>query len=105
MTFTRRRRQLSLDAFFQIPAVQDTSDENNQAELERLKRALRLAIQKALTERQRECLTLYYFEGCSMKQAADRLGIGEPTVSKHLKKARARLKAVLRYSLASPRLS
>lgn len=98
MRITPTRRVLSLDAFFQMPAIPEESGETNAETHTRLKRALRLAVGDILTDRQRECLELYYYQGYSMKQVADMLQIGEPTVSKHLKKARSRLRSVLRYS-------
>ncbi len=98
MRMTPARRVLSLDAFFQMPAMPEENGETNEEVRARLKRALRIAVGDILTDRQRECLELYYYQGNSMKQVAEILQIGEPTVSKHLKKARARLKTVLQYS-------
>ena len=91
-------RVWSLDAMLQMPAAESGPGEENGEELRRLKRALREAVGEALTARQRECLECYYYRGLTMRETADLLGVGEPTVSKHLKKARQRLRAVLRYA-------
>ena len=49
-------------------------------------RLLRIAIQNELTDRQRACLTLYYMEGNTMQEIAERLGTTRGNVSKRIKK-------------------
>lgn len=46
--------------------------------------ALLRFIQDELTERQRECIRLYFLEGRSQQEVADELGIGRRVVSQHL---------------------
>jgi RNA polymerase sigma factor (sigma-70 family) len=46
--------------------------------------ALLRLIQDELTDRQRECIQLYFFEGRSQQEIADALGIGRRVVSQHL---------------------
>jgi len=75
-------------------------DHDNTLEHRRMLRALTKAIDGELTERQRDCLHLCYFEGKSVSEAARELHIGIPTASKHLKKARQRLCNILRYSFS-----
>jgi len=96
-----RNKRLSLDQFteglagFQIYARQgETSD----TEYRRMLQTLRKAMDGELTDRQRECLQLCFFDGLTARQAADELSIHESTVSRHLKKARQRLGRVLLYS-------
>ncbi len=50
----------------------------------RLHAALHLAIDEALTERQREAVALYFFEGLSERQIAGRLGLSQQVVHKHI---------------------
>lgn len=59
--------------------------------------ALKKAARGELTDRQKECVALYYARGFSQAETAERLGIAVSTVSRHLKKARARLRRVLEY--------
>lgn len=47
---------------------------------------------RRLTERQQECVRLYYFEQRTLVQTAEILGINPATVCRHLKRARSNLK-------------
>ena len=51
---------------------------------------------RELPDKQREAVTLVYGEGLSHAEAAEALGIAEPTVSWHVHEAKKRLKALLR---------
>lgn len=72
---------------------------DNDEQLERLRRNLRLAREQVLTPRQKEVLTLYYDYGLTMGQIACRLGLNHSTVSRTLERARKRLYEALRFSL------
>lgn len=61
-------------------------------------RNMRLAIREELSETQRRYLVAYYVEGRKMQDIADEYGRDRSTVSRTLKRARQRLKKVLRYS-------
>jgi RNA polymerase sigma factor (sigma-70 family) len=95
----RRKSTLSLDLFGDRLNVSQFEEENN-GERERMLRALRRAMEGELTERQRECVRLRYFDGKSVNEVADAIGVTPPTASKHLKKARARLGRVMGYSFS-----
>ena len=56
-------------------------------------------MQGELTKRQYDCMYAYYFENKTQAQIAKELGIGAPTVNKHMKKAKERLLKVMRYSV------
>ena len=58
---------------------------------------LRRAIGRELTQIQRETLTAYYFEGCTLEQIALRRGVKKSTVWRTLKRAEQRLRRVLQY--------
>ncbi len=95
----RRKADLSMDLFG------DRFDFNRRelddgGEHRRMLRALRRAMEGELTERQRDCIRLRYMEGKSVNEIARQLGITAGTASKHLKKARNRLGAVIGYSFA-----
>lgn len=96
-----KRTRLSLDLFGDRlnlgPAPRGDGGEHT-----RLLRTLERASRGELTERQSECLRMRYAEGKSVSEIAEELGVKPSTVSRHLKKARARLQRVLRYSF--PRL-
>ena len=61
-------------------------------------KVLTKAMQGELTKRQYDCMYAYYFENKTQSQIAKELGIGAPTVNKHMKKAKERLFKVMRYS-------
>ncbi len=73
--------------------------EDNGEQITRLRRNLRLARERELTERQREMVALYYDQGMTMPQIAERLGVNRSTVSRTLRRARDRLHRFLRYTL------
>jgi RNA polymerase sigma factor (sigma-70 family) len=92
----RRGPCLSLDRFGGgLPArAGDSGDSEGRR---RMLRALRQAAAGELTARQLQCVRLYYSKGMTMREAASSLGVSTSTVSRHLKKARARLRRVLEY--------
>lgn len=73
--------------------------QDNSEQLSRLRRNLRLARERELTERQREMVSLYYDQGMTIPQIAERLGVNRSTVSRTLRRARDRLYRFLRYTL------
>ena len=75
------------------------SAENNDADISRLRRNLRLARQSELTPRQAQLVEMYFDEGLSMTEIGARLGISKSTVSRTLARARERLRRSLRYGL------
>ena len=92
----RRGTVLSLDLFGDrlLPAWEGEGDGGRHR---RMLRALTRAARGELTARQMECLRLRYGEGKGVKEIAEELGVTPPTVSRHLKKARARLRSVMEY--------
>jgi len=46
-----------------------------------------------LTERQTECLAMYYFDGLTQREIATRLGVVKMTVCEHIAAARKKLAA------------
>ncbi len=59
--------------------------------------SLKSIVNGELTEKQRQCVWLYYGEMRKMKDIADELGIGISSVSRHIKKARLRVEKTMRY--------
>ncbi|WP_283610082.1 RNA polymerase sigma factor [Faecalispora anaeroviscerum] len=96
-----RKKRLSLDQFTEsLAGIQEyrRQGESADAEYHRMLHTLNRAMEGELTDRQRQCVQLCFFEGLTARQAAQELCIHESTVSRHLKKARQRLERVLRYS-------
>lgn len=78
--------------------LRDNAGDNGE-QVARLRRNLRLARERELTRRQREIVALYYDQGMTMPQIAERLGVNRSTVSRTLRRARDRLYRFLRYTL------
>lgn len=91
---------MSLDLFGDRLNTSSRNESEDNGERERMMRTLRRAMEGELTERQRECVQLRYFDGKSINEVADAIGVTPPTASKHLKKARARLGKVMGYSFS-----
>lgn len=94
----RRKRNLSLDLFGDRLYINQGEDDGG--EHLRMRGTLKRAMEGELTERQRDCLRLRYFEQKSVQEVAEIIGVTPPTVSKHLKKARERLRRVMEYSFS-----
>lgn len=73
--------------------------EDNSEQLARLRRGLRQAREQELTPRQRQMLELYFDRGMNIPQIAEKLGVNRSTVSRTLRRAKARLYRYLRYAL------
>ncbi len=61
--------------------LQDPPQESNQ---DRLTQALHHAIESLLTDKQREAVFLFFFEGLSQGDIARRLGVSQQVVQKHI---------------------
>lgn len=72
------------------------SDQNE--EYRRLKCTMAKVMAGELTPLQQECIRLYYYDGLTMEQVGQTLGVQKSSVSKVLHRARQRIEKVLRYS-------
>ena len=72
---------------------------DNQERIRRLLSNLPLAVQQALTPRQREILQMRFTGGMSITGIAKELGLNKSTVSRSLTRSVERLYRSLRYSL------
>ena len=70
---------------------------DNRGELNRMRRILARAVRYELTDRQRDCLTMYYLEGMKMKDIARSLCLSSSTVSRHIKTAVYKLRRIAAY--------
>lgn len=73
--------------------------DDNSSKRTLLKEVLKKALQKELTLRQLEILNLYFYENLKQKEIALLLGIDKSAVSRHLKKAKLKLKNFLEYNI------
>ena len=69
----------------------------NNKKREMLKRILHKAIQSELTERQRECVLMYYFQNMQMKEIAENFGLSPSTVSRHISAAQKKLRHIVAF--------
>ena len=74
---------------------------DNSQQMEHLRRCLRQARERELTDRQRQLLSLYYDQRMTMPQIAEMLGLNRSTVSRTIRRARERLYRCLRYVLST----
>ncbi|WP_159428989.1 sigma-70 family RNA polymerase sigma factor [Tepidibacter formicigenes] len=62
-----------------------------------MKNNLKVAMNEYLTDRQKQILTMYYFEEKTMEQIAKELYISKPCVSITLKRAKNNLKKIKKF--------
>ncbi len=69
----------------------------NEGSREKMKKILSMAVLNELTERQRICIIDYYLNGKKEKEIAEELGVNSSTVSRHIIKARDKLRHIASY--------
>lgn len=72
---------------------------DNQEQMERLRRNLRRAREQELTPRQQQVLTLRYEQNMNGAEIARMLGLNRSTVSRTTRRAQERLRRCLQYAL------
>ena len=72
---------------------------DNQEQMERLRRNLRRAREQELTPRQQQVLTLRYVQNMNGAEIARMLGLNRSTVSRTIRRAQERLRRCLQYAL------
>lgn len=73
------------------------SDETNDKDISKMKKILQRAIEDELTDKQRYCICQYYLQGKNMKTIASQLNVNPSTVTRHIQKAKSRLRHVAKY--------
>ncbi len=56
--------------------------------MQKKKKALSIIFNNYLSDRQRECLTMYYYKNMKLERISKELGISISTVSRHISKAK-----------------
>ena len=72
---------------------------DNQEQMERLRRNLHRAREQELTPRQQQVLTLRYEQNMNGAEIARMLGLNRSTVSRTIRRAQERLRRCLQYAL------
>ena len=72
---------------------------DNQEQMERLRRNLRRAREQELTPRQQQVLKLRYEQNMNGAEIARMLGLNRSTVSRTIRRAQKRLRRCLQYAL------
>lgn len=89
---------ISYDKIEKLLGRNDFEEEStNRRDISAAKAVLRTALKLELTERQRECVRLYFYENMTEEQTANELGITKSTVCRHLQKAKRRLGRAVYY--------
>lgn len=92
-------RRVSMDALDFDKKIAELSfdAENNSELIEKVKRTMAKVIRNELTPRQRETVTMYYYEGKGVSEIATVLDLDVSTVSRTLKRARERIYTFMKY--------
>lgn len=69
----------------------------NNRERQHMMKILYRAMQIELTDRQRNCITMYFLNGMKMKDIATDLGLSRSTVTRHIQAATRKLRKVASY--------
>jgi len=94
-----KHKLVSFDEIKNFIADEDfTFSATNSVEIKRTIRLMNTAIKTELTNRQRKCLELYYFQGYTQTEIGAMLGITGATVCRHIKKAQKAIRRLMRYS-------
>lgn len=80
-----------------IAAIIGDTESSNSAKHRMMLKILRKVIEEALTERQREMITLYYFDRANIPQIAEKLGVNRSTVSRTISRGRRNIMEKMKY--------
>lgn len=92
---------LSFDKMEQYLGEYDSMDNlssTNSAVIKHSIKVLKKAIDKGLTERQKQCIVLCFYEKMTLQEIGNELGIDKSTVSRHIKAGKKRLERILSIS-------
>ncbi|MGI6270658.1 MAG: sigma-70 family RNA polymerase sigma factor [Candidatus Howiella sp.] len=99
----RGTRLISLDIFGdRYPWEGESySAGDNSETIAKMKRAVIDVMEEELTVRQREVVEDYYFKNMTVTEIAQKRGVNKSTISRHLKRARTKIKKCLKYGFYS----
>lgn len=87
------------EVYGDLQAWMAANAEDNESDIRRLKRNLRMAREEELTERQKQIVHMHFEQEMTVTQIANALGVNKSTVSRTLRRGKRRLKHCLRYTL------
>lgn len=97
-------RRVSMNtAEFDLLVRSGSSGGTNTALIANLKKALVYVITNEISERQRQMITLYYYEKLNMPEIARQLGVNKSTVSRTLARARCNIMKRLQWYVETQR--
>lgn len=79
----------------------DLMADDNEEQMNRLKRNLRNALRNDITERQRLYMLMYYGQQMTMGAIAEQMGVNKSVVSRTIKRGRNRLHKFLKYGASN----
>lgn len=86
------------DNLFSLDRFYENNLKMNNEQKSSAENAVIMAIDEELTDKQRNVLLLYYFEGKSIIEIAKMLGVNKSSVSRLLSRAKMRIEKVLKYN-------
>jgi len=92
------RYDTALNKYIDYQQYLKESANDNSEMLDGMCRSLNLAIRSELTPNQLRVIALYYVDQMKMADIAEMLGVNVSTVSRTIKRGRARLQRCLKYS-------
>ncbi|MBQ9518142.1 MAG: sigma-70 family RNA polymerase sigma factor [Eubacterium sp.] len=91
-----------LDLYYYSPVITaDDNEEFNRAKRKAFALILPKIMENELTERQRVCIKMKYIAHMTQKEIANKLGISQPSVSRHIISAKKIINGNLQYCCAA----
>ena len=88
------RREIPIGLIIDGVIAVDENDPERELIAEQASRAV-LALVNSLPRRQSQCVELYYYDGMTQEQIAERLSVGQRVVSEHLTSAKRNLATII----------
>ena len=91
LSFEKGEEYIVRDDSYDKDLFDDPAEEENKPDLTREGRALQMLLQDSLTPKQKCSILLYYRDGLTVKQIAQKLGVDKSTVSRTINRGRQRI--------------
>ena len=96
-------KKLTLDKFTESLAgflkYEESTQNTNEIEHRKLLKIMSKIISSELTKRQKDCLIMHYYDNLGVCQIAYKLNIDKSTASRHVSRAKYKIKRILSYYL------
>lgn len=87
------------EALAGVAKYEESTSGTNELEYRKILKILPKIIEGELSERQKKCITMRYCENLSITKIAEKLNIDKSTASRHVNRAKKKLKRILCYYL------